>query len=185
MRTKTGLPVLVLFQEMTVATVDKARNQSNRARTGGGARDLRVRPYDQLKPFMEKLFPGTRSKVGGTRPGLVVRSSKVTWGDGSQSREIEYWPPTKARASEGRIGRISTLPPLRDPPNDPEGFVVLFVRDANDVLWVRYATVTGLRQSMPQIGKFIRQCLNKKGNNNAATGYIDLSPGGLGSWCNR
>ena len=178
-------PVLVLFQEMTTATVDKARRRSNRSQTGGGARDLRLRPYDQLMPFMEKLFPGTRAKSGGVRPGLVVRWSRVTWGDGSQSRDVEYWPPTEARPREGRIARISELPPLTQPPVDPEGFVILFVRDASDVLWVRYATVTGLRGSMPQIGEFIRRCLNRRRKRQSVTGYLDLTPGGLGNWCNR
>ena len=179
-----GKPNLILFQQMTEATARKARNDSADATTGGGARDLRLRPYDKLNPFMERLLPQTRHE---TRPGgepVAVRWGTVTWGDGLEEREIKYWPPTYARPGEGRITRISSLPPLVNPPLNIQGAVILFVRDERGLLWVRYATSHGLRNSIPQVGNLIRSCIDNAAPSRIATGYIDLTPNGLGSWCN-
>ena len=184
MRRAPGRPTLVLFQQMTEATARKALNESADATTGGGARDLRLRPYDRMNPFMERLLPQTRPK---TRPGggpVTVRWGMVTWGDGREEQEIEYWPPTNARPGEGRIARISSLPPLSTPPQDIDGAVVLFVRDEGGLLWVRYATADGLRNSIPQVGELIRNCIGNAAPSRIVTGYIDLTPDGLGSWCN-
>ena len=179
-----GDPALILFQQITPATVLKALNESADATSGGGARDLRLRPHDGVRSFMARLMPHTRTRA---RPGggeVTIQWDIVTWDDGSQTIEVEYWPPTKTRPGEGRIARISSLPPLTNPPEDLEGTVVLFVRDENDVLWVRYATAEGLRKSFPGVGKVIQTCLASTTNERIATGYIDLTPGGLGSWCN-
>ena len=146
--------------------------------------DLRLRPYDKLNPFMDRLLPNTRVK---TRPGgavVVVRWGKVTWGTGKDEREIEYWPPTNARPGEGRIARISSLPPLTELPSNIEGTVVLFVKDEVGLIWVRYASYEGLRNSIPQVGEVIRRCIDTAAQFRIPTGYIDLTPGGLGSWCN-
>ena len=169
---------------MTPATALKAINESAEATSGGGARDLRLRPHDEVRPFMARLMPQTRTR---TRPGggeVTVQWDVVTWDDGSQTKEVEYWPPTIARPGEGRIARISSLPPLTNPPEDLEGAVVLFVRDESEVLWVRYATAEGLRESIPEVGKVIQEYIASTTNRRIATGYIDLTAGGLGSWCN-
>ena len=178
-----GRPMLILFQQITAATVRKARNESADATSGGGARDLRLSPHDKVRPFMERLLSRTRTK---RRPGgeeVTVQCGTVTWDDGSEEREIEYWPPTGARPGEGRIARISSLPPLADPPAT-QGIVVLFVLDEHGVVWLRYATAEGLGESMPEIGEVIRGCLARKKRKRIPTGYIDLTPGGLGHWCN-
>ena len=133
---------------------------------------------------MERMLPNTRSRV---RPGgetIEVHWGTAAWGDGSQQREIEYWPPTEARPREGRIGRISTLPPLADPPPNIEGAVILFVQDDEGIIWVRYATAEELEASMPQVSKPIQECLANARPRKIASGYIDLEPGGLGNWCN-
>ena len=179
-----GRPVLILFQQITPATVLKALNESAYAASGGGARDLRLSPHDQVRPFMERLLRRTRTE---RRPGgaeVTIQCGTVTWGDGSKEQEIEYWPPTNARPREGRIGRISSLPPLTNPPPIGERPVVLFVQDENGLLWVRYATAGGLSQSMPEVSNVIQGCLARMKHRRIATGYIDLTRGGLGNWCN-
>ena len=176
-------PVLILFQKITRATVRKALNESADATSGGGARDLRL-PYIGMRPFMEQMLPQTRNKLSrGVE--VTVRYGIATWDDGSQQREIEYWPPTQARPGEGRIATISSLPPLANPPSDLDGAVVLFVKDEDGLIWVRYATAQGLRKSMPEVGEVIRECLARRRRpRRIATGYMDLTPGGLGNWCN-
>ena len=177
-------PVLILFQQVTPATVRKAQSISNDAPSGGGARDLRLRPHDQFLPFMERLLPETRTEHRQPGDILVIRYGQVTWGDGRQTQEIEYWPPTNARPGEGRLAKISSLPPLSNPPENVAGSVILFVRDEDGRIWVRYATDEGLRESLPEVGDTIRNCIVNAPQSRIASGYIDLRPNGLGSYCN-
>jgi len=184
-----GKPVRILFQQVTPAFIRKAMASSADATSGGGARDLRLRPDDKFRPFMERLLPQSRSQVRRGRNGaedenLIIHFGTVTWGDGTEEREIEYWPPTNARVGEGRIARISSLPPLQVPPIMIEGAVVLFVEDVNGVIWVRYASAEGLRQSLREISDLIRLCLESAEGTRLATGYIDYSVGEIDTWCN-
>ena len=183
MSQRPGRPMLILFQQITPATVKKALNESADATSGGGARDLRLRPYESVRPFMERLLPRTRTERRADAE-ITIRCGIATWGDGSEEKEIEYWPPTDARPGEGRITRISSLPPLANPPSDLEGAVVLFVQDESGLIWVRYSAAEGLRGSMPQVSDVIQGCIEQAGPGKIATGCIDLHPGGLGSWCN-
>ena len=173
-------PVRILYQEVTDATILKVLTESAEADTGGGARDLRLSPYAQFMPFMERMF--TRAGVRGA--GVNVRLGTATWGNGAETREIAFWPPTNARPNEGRIATISSLPPLQDPPEDLAGAVFLFVQDENDLIWVRYATSEELRGSMPVVGDAIRECLRRSAGNRIATGYIEFTPDGPETWCN-
>ena len=184
MNSKPGRPVLVLFQQTRGATVRKARSISNDAPSGGGARDLRISPYRAFEPFMQRLFPNVR-QVSRPRGGTAnVRWATATWGEGDETTEVEYWPPTRARPTEGRIARISALAPLGDPPQDAEQSFILFIRDDNEIVWIRYATVRGLVAGMPEISEPIQRCLNNAKSRRIPTGYIDLTPEGLGVWCN-
>ena len=175
-----GKPVRILYQEVRTATIRKARTESAEAATGGGARDLRLSPYPQLRPFMERML--TRTEVRGV--GTTVRLGTATWGDGTHTREIAFWPPTNARPGEGRIATISALPPLMDPPQELNGAVFLFVQDDNDLIWVRYASSDQLDGSLPEIGDVIRECLRRNAGKRIATGYIEFTPDGLKTWCN-
>ena len=183
-----GAVVRVLFQQITPATAKKALASSSHAGSGGGARDLRFRPYDGLQPFMEQMFPneklGRRRADDGSMEEITIRTSPASWGDGSIETELEYWPPTDARPNEGRIGKISSLEPLQDPPKDAKKLVALFVQDENELLWVRYASEEGLRQSALGIGEFILGCLKKATRGRIASGYIDFSGDERVTWCN-
>ena len=175
-----GELVRVLYQEVREATILKALTESADATTGGGARDLRLSPYCQFRPFLERMF----TRTGATGVGGTVRLGTATWGDGAVTREIAFWPPTNARPNEGRIANINSLPPLVDPPEDLDGAVFLFVQDEKDLIWVRYATSDELRGSMPEISNTIRDCLLKNAGKRISTGYIERTPDGLLNWCN-
>ena len=180
MNRTAGRPVRILFQEVRTATILKARTESADASTGGGARDLRLSPYAEFKPFMERML----TRTGQGRGGVELRLGTATWGDGTDTREVAFWPPTSARPNEGRIATISALPPLVDPPQDVNGAVFLFVQDENDLIWVRYATSEELQGSIPEIANVIRECLRRRSGNKIATGYIEITPDGMQTWCN-
>ena len=180
MQRRLRRPVRILYQEVTPATILKVLTESAEADTGGGARDLRLSPYAQFRPFMERML--TRAEVMGA--DVTVRLGTATWGNGAETREIAFWPPTNARPNEGRIATINSLPPLQDPPEDLAGAVFLFVQDENDLIWVRYATSEELRGSMPEVRDAIRECLRRNAGNRIATGYIEFTPDGPETWCN-
>ena len=181
-------PVRVLFQELTEATVRKIMARSANASTGGGARDLRLSPHDQVEPFMRNMLSreGTRTRRvsdGGPDEEVTILVGRATWGQGEQEVELEYWPPTASRGNEGRIASINRLPSLAEPPPFEHRPVMLFVQDEDDLIWVRYTTAEGLHQSASQLGDFILRCLDQT-QGRIASGYIDLTDGGLGTWCN-
>lgn len=185
---RPGRPMRILFQELTPGTARKAQARSADAPSGGGARDIRIRPHSEVREFMERLFPRERverrrSREGGAEAPITIRVGTATWGDGRVETELEYWPPTNARPGEGRITRISSLPPLANPPEDPTDVVVLFVQDEEGLIWVRYATLDGLERSLPEVRDRILRCLDNPQGGRIATGYIDLSEDGLGDWC--
>ena len=183
-----GRPIRILFQEVRDATVRKAQARSADATSGGGARDIRLRPHDEVQPFMERMFSRERTKVrrsqgGGQEERITILLGTATWGDGRDTVELEYWPPTNARPGEGRIAKISSLPSLASPPVDAEGAVILFVQDDTGLIWVRYSTAEGLDESVPEVGDFISDCLARSRPGLIASGYIDFTDGGLGNWC--
>ena len=181
-----GQPIRILFQQLTEATARKISKSSADVDSGGGARDLRLSPYEAFEPFMKRMFPTreTRTRrVGGVLTDITVRLAKGTWGDGSEEIELVYWPPTSSRPFEGRIAQISALPPLRDLPSDGLKRVILFVQDEKGMIWIRYATYAGLQSSFPAVGSFILDCIHRTRHGRIASGYIDLSGDQLDSWC--
>ena len=49
--------ILVVFKQLVEGDLRKFKAESNDADTGGGARDLRFRPYDRFDGAFERLFP--------------------------------------------------------------------------------------------------------------------------------
>lgn len=174
----------IVFKEWLPGDSDKARAESNIADTGGGARDLRIGPYDAFKGVFEKMFPDVRDvprKRGGKRVQLTVRVGRFFFGEGAnvQSAEVIFEPPTDARSGEGRISRIHTYPPLEKGPPDDEGrAVILLVQDAKKRMWPYFASEKSLRTGDwdDRVAKFILDCLAaSRARGRAAKGYLDLT----------
>ena len=182
-----GIPLLILCLQMTEGRINSIRNTAASAGTGGGARDLRVGSYEVVRPFVRRLLLGV--DVSHADPGGVIES-RFTWGDGTMEHDIEFHPPTATRSAEGRFSRVYSWQPLRDLPvavqtgGNPKDWAVLFVRDDNGLLWVRYASLGGLRLCVSPVKDCIPDWLDKgQQSSSAAVGYIDLTAG-FRSWCN-
>ena len=173
-----GKAKLIFFQRMKEATYSKFLGVSANADSGGGARDARFRD-SQNRPIMQKLFPNVRSQSGPGGNERIIRWTNVTWGDGSDEQEIQYWPHTGSRPTEGRISGLNAVPPLLIRPEDIAKTVLLLVCDENDIVWVRYATDNGLHSSVPRIGDQILRRLHNTPKGKIATDCIDLNPEGL------
>ena len=100
-----GRPLLLIFREVLPGDIKKQLAQSNIARSGGGARDLRFRNVKEWAPFFGRLFTTPGAKKG-------VAKGRVCWIDGAgraRSVDIECWRPTKARPNELRLGKIHLI----------------------------------------------------------------------------
>ena len=100
-----GIPAVVFFQETKPDDIDKYFRQSNDADTGGGARDLRIRPskqfWDDLKPF----FP---TEISSRERSGIIFSTDMHQGEKTVSAKVSLWGPTNTR-DEVRIGRLYTI----------------------------------------------------------------------------
>src|SRR4051812_12730975 len=78
---------------------------NNDPKTGGGARDIRF-SHRLFEPVTTRMFPTVEIAEGTKRDGLEIRKGRLRYDDDAGDEhvmEIEYWPPTDARDSEGRI----------------------------------------------------------------------------------
>ena len=104
-RVSPGRPLLLIFREVLPGDIKKQFAQSNIAKSGGGARDLRFRNVKDWAPFFGRLFTIPSAKKG-------VAKGRVYWLDSAgraRSVDIECWRPTKARPNELRLGKIHLI----------------------------------------------------------------------------
>jgi len=168
-------PILLYFQEVLPGDIEKYQTTSALAGTGGGARDLRVRPAELYRPYFEQMFPN--AAVGGTSTGTVVWAS-----GGVDSRAIAtLHPPTNARPNELRIGRFYDIGSWQI---DPDQYA--FERD-NDLFWFyvlemgRDAIVSArllqrqhLDREDPLVAEHLERQLARTNTKHATRGIVDL-----------
>jgi hypothetical protein len=174
----------VVFKEIVEGDFRKFQAESNDADTGGGARDLRFRPYEKFAEVFRKLFPDVRveTRRRDRKPTDVeILVGRLHWLDESGtavSREALFEPPTDARPGEGRIPVVHTYPPFNRLPSSKEGrMVVLLVQRDDGTVWPEFATERSLKSGAwnENVAKPILRSLaaNRPGNQ-VARGYIDF-----------
>jgi hypothetical protein len=95
----------ILYKEIPEGDLLKFQARSNKADTGGGARDLRIRPFKEFLPIIQLMFPEVETvkrKRGGSVVNLDVFKGKFhTSAAGSTTiEEVLFEPPTDARPNE-------------------------------------------------------------------------------------
>lgn len=123
----------------------KVKAQSQKATTGGGARDIRL-PANIFGEVIPKIFTETRSSLQGRQ----VNSAPVYWPEGEKTEgpvTVEVWSPTESRSKEMRLSRVHEVPAFDDdhlPPATLDSF--FFIWKDEERVWARYVTVDQLRQ---------------------------------------
>lgn len=173
--------IRVFFQELKEGDLLKLQAESNVAPTGGGARDLRVSPEAQFRPFLERLFPTTRTARRTKRGAVVVNVGNVHWSSehGVETREAELWPPTDVRPYELRIAKIHQVFPSVVPEEGAgRPFVLLVQNDVGEV-WGHYVTERDLRSGdfNERIADVIVNCIDQTPEHRSVRGYVDLRSG--------
>lgn len=173
-----------VFREVLAGDVLKFAAQSSSSGTGGGARDMRFRPYDKFDAVFERLLTGrkTVSRVRNAVPvdiriysapvSVVHSSSRVT------TATMEFEPPTTARDDEGRLTRLNHYG-LAVPAS--QGRVMLLIWQTGDnAVRLAFATEKQLAAGKwhPQIGQALVDCFaTKRRHGNAAQGFVDFVRG--------
>jgi hypothetical protein len=182
-----GLPDvrLVVYKEILGGDLRKFRAESHDSPTGGGARDLRLRPHSGFAPIFARMFPGERIEYrrrNGIRVQVRIAVGAFHWQDEEtgvhHQSEATYWPPTSAREGEGRISVVYTYPPLTSVPPRSEGRIVLILLQRRDFeVWPYLRTEASLSQRPwhSLLAGPILECLNApRRRGSAARGFIDF-----------
>lgn len=178
-------PVLVVFKELVGGDLRKSKAEANNSPTGGGARDLRFRPYDGFDNAFERLFPSVKTvlrKRDGKRRNVEIRCGRLGWKDKTsgliRTEEAIFEPPTSARPHEGRLTRVHKYPCLQGPHPQGEGrLVALLVLDSSGAVWIEVVTEGSLMNDgwHPDLAPRILACLNAaRASKSVAQGYVDL-----------
>ena len=192
----------ILAREVLDGDVKKFQALSNDAPTGGGARDLRLRPADAFVEFLSRMFPTTRpvsrrANVGGKGE---VRVGELHWKDGPGGKDrrapIEVWEPTASRKGEIRLGQVhrygldETVQRLVAKQilekavsgkisRKRENRILLLLIETNSGR-IYPACVMGASLTSPKwpddVRRFLSACLDESGRK-AACGWLDLSTG--------
>lgn len=182
-------PQRIYFREFTAGDEKKRQAKSNKSKSGGGARDIRM-PHRAFGPLMAEMLPSRRTvpRKREKQPVMLeIYSGTLHYPinpDDPQGEEstmmIDYEPPTTARSTEGRIPQIPKIPSLRNVPDGTLGTIfLLLVQNSRGELRAHYVTEDDLRRAGwdPDLVNTILGCAKKKKANRAVQGYIDYTSG--------
>ncbi|MCW3471858.1 hypothetical protein OMK68_19835 [Rhodococcus pyridinivorans] len=173
-----AVPTLLVYKEIVPGDVRKLLGESNDAKTGGGARDLRF-PAKPFGPVMRRIF--TIDAVGkNERP---IKIANVMYLDASgkiATTPLEYWPATTARPTEDRIAKVHASPALggKTPDTTKGRIFVLFSQFSNGMVRCDYAYEDDLRRNglwAQEVRDAVLGCLTSTDMKNS-TRTVNLAP---------
>jgi hypothetical protein len=177
-------PQRALFKIVLPGDLRKINAESNDAPTGGGARDIRF--SDRLfAPVVTKMFPNVTRAQRTKRDFLDIRVGRLRYyadSGGEHAMDIEYWPPTDARDSEGRIARVPDMPPLQAKyfPNGEGEVFYLFIQGADGAMTAHFASEDSLLTKgrwNAWVADTILTALREAPGNVSARGWLDWTTG--------
>lgn len=153
-------PALLFFYEIMPGDIDKYKTQSNRSKTGGGARDLRPRPANTFAQALAPMFPRETDRNG-------AYDGTIHWFDEHgvhQNADITLWTIYDARPGELRIGTcykilawtISEDEYIEAKESGYRWFYVLLM-DRNHTTWAYIMREEELDLWTPQVSDYVRR----------------------------
>jgi hypothetical protein len=159
--------------------------QANDTDSGGGPRDLRVRPEDKMWPFFERLLSGrervNRPRNGGTVDILV---GEILWkemnGASEERATIEIWPFQPERPNECRIVKVNQWDAAHLIQTDPTGgqSVLMIFQQIDGDVRLFFTTETFLRTGKwdKVVQKFAIEWLDRtKTGRRPKSAFLDLN----------
>lgn len=178
----------IVFRQILSGDRLKFVAQSNLSPSGGGARDLRFRSWDEMGGQLRRLFPGERverRRRMGEEVALRVYVGRFHWIDEdgeTVSRASVLEPPTDARPNEGRVTRVHEFAcfTIRPPKPGSGRLMALLVQRDNDTVWPFVVTERSLEHDGwdRRVADFLLSALNRpRRRGRAAYGFVDFESG--------
>lgn len=156
--------------------------KANDTSSGGGPRDLRVRPEERFWPFFKRMLSCretvNRPRTGGTTEILV---DDIVWIEGGidQRRRLEIWPHQNKRPNECRMAKVSQWHADHLIKDDPAGglSVLMLFQQEDGVIRLFFTTETVLKQGNwdPTVKSFSARWLQKtRGHQGPKSAFLDL-----------
>lgn len=170
----------IIFREVKPGDLKKFTATAAPSGTGGGARDLRFRPFDKFDGVFARALPG-REKVERRREGereeieiYAAKATVVTSNNTSFEKEISFEPPTTARPDEGRLARVHDL--NLDVPEGEGRLLFLIIEDAQGKLIITFFSEKDLESGKwhPAVNDFFKEVFSTPAGAHATQGYIDF-----------
>lgn len=169
----------IFYREIVEGDRRKFVAKSADAKSGGGARDLRVN-HKSFAPVMAQLLPDTADRKRRSST-ITVHRGPVEWldADGQVHTDVlEYWPPTDSRPSEGRLAQIDKIGAMWSLPPISKGRLFLLITQQEDgVRHLRIATEGGIERGNALISSHIDRCISSTPDHHAVLGYMDFTTG--------
>jgi len=173
-----GVVRRLAFKEVVEGDLLKFLAKSASSGTGGGARDLRFRPFKNFDGVFGRILTGRESPMrrrNGVPTPVPIYTSKVTVLDGmggSAVKDLIFEPPTTARAGEGRLTQVSKLG--LNPPTDAGRLLFLLFQTGADTPFIAFATSKQIdgKEWHPLVNDFLAEALANV--TKSARGYIDF-----------
>lgn len=185
-----------VFKELKAGDLLKFNATSASSGTGGGARDQRFSPYTKFDPVFAAMFKKHETKNRKMRDGTALKSTiyvanvsvhiddtfanahdphVVQHGNASYLVEtLKYWPPTKGRGNEGRLGQVSKLK-LAPPSNEGRVFLIIFEDGTPISPRLAFVTETAVKASLwhKTINDFFAKLMAEPPTVEAVMGFKD------------
>lgn len=181
----------VIYKEILDGDRRKFVAQSNDAKSGGGARDLRF-SYEAFEPAFQAIFPEVAMQLRkrrGARSELSIFKGNFYWMEEGAIKCVpaSFEPPTDARPTEGRIPQINSYGCFSEIPGVSEGrLFLLIVQREDDTVWPGFATEPSLRSGKwdSRVADEMLRCAGGVRNAGIAiAGFMDFTTGRM--YCNE
>jgi hypothetical protein len=190
----SAVPQRFIYKRFFVGDNKKLQGKSNIAKTGGGAKDVRIGPWSEFEPIVKLMFPRVQTRqtqrkdpqTGKYGPySATVHIGTMLYQDkqGNTAQvDAEFWEPTGARSTEGRLAVAGKLPPFA-PGTFPSGrgsVFMLIAQDSAGYLGGAWVTEHALRHGSgwyKPVQKALLDALDQSSATTSVRGLIDLTTG--------
>lgn len=170
----------IIFREVMDGDLKKFTATAAPSGTGGGARDLRFRPFDKFDGVFARALPG-REKVERRREGereiveiYTAKANIVRSNNQSFKKDVSFEPPTTARPNEGRLARVHDL--NLEVPKGEGRLLILIIQDAKGELIITFFSERDLESGSwhATVNDFFKDVFSQPARASATQGYIDF-----------
>lgn len=170
-----------IYKQATLDDLEKlglASHKPTGSPSGGGARDVRIRPWSKFEPVIRRMFPETVT----TSRGKDCFACDLHWhevGLKLRSTRVRCCPPSGARGDEGWLAESYKIPAFtNDLPQSPDPPVFFFIcQDGGEITWGGWMKDADLRAGEwhPDVSRPVLNNLSQARADATVRGYVDFA----------